>query len=127
MIFSPIFTILFLRKSFGTITINTFFIFHTPFSSAYLFGVCAYPFGVCAYSFGVCAYPFCAFCHYDIRPEKCITPTEKKKCKKNDKSGFEIRKPVLDIYKCPKLKRAGRPLQKSEKSCCDHYGLLSKT
>jgi len=32
--------------------------------------------------------------------------------KKNEKSRFEIRKPILDIYKCPKVKRADRPLQK---------------
>jgi hypothetical protein len=33
MSFYAIFTMLFLRKSFWMITINTFFIFHTPFSS----------------------------------------------------------------------------------------------
>jgi hypothetical protein len=41
------FTILFLRKSFWTITVNTFFIFYTPF-----------------------ACPFFTSCHYDIMTRK---------------------------------------------------------
>ena len=44
--------------------------------------------------------------------------------KKNEKSRFEIRKTILDIYKCPKVKSGRRPLQKNEKTCCDHYALV---
>ena len=40
--FSAIFTMLFLRKSFWPITINTFFIFHTPFSMCFFITSCHY-------------------------------------------------------------------------------------
>jgi len=38
---------------------------------------------------------------------------------KNQESGFEVRKSILDIYKCPFSKRAKPPWKKREKVTCD--------
>ena len=47
------------------------------------------------------------------------------KIRKKIDSGFDGRKSILDIYKCPKSKNGVRHLQKKRDFLiCDHYALV---